>query len=301
MDYRSVTLASEIEISRIVTIHYFEYMSDFIFEGESHNFWEFLCVDKGEVEVMADSRKYVLKKDEIIFHKPNEFHSLKANGVIAPNLVVVSFYCLSPAMNFFCDKVLTVTETERMLLAQILQDAVQTFSCKLDDPYLKEMTRNAEIPVGSEQLIRIHLEELLIRLLRRYSAVPFRSPAALPRPRGRDTVLYHGVYQYLEQHLYDKLTIDKICHDNLIGRSHLQKLFRERHGCGVIDQFSRMKIEAAKQLMRDNKLNFTQISDTLGYTSVHYFSRQFKKISGMTPSEYVSSIKVLAEKPEAEG
>ncbi|HJB28450.1 MAG TPA: AraC family transcriptional regulator, partial [Candidatus Blautia faecavium] len=42
-------------------------------------------------------------------------------------------------------------------------------------------------------------------------------------------------------------------------------------------------------------MNFTQISEYLGYSSIHYFSRQFKKISGMTPSEYSSSIKALSE------
>ena len=39
-----------------------------------------------------------------------------------------------------------------------------------------------------------------------------------------------------------------------------------------------MKIDAAKQLIRNQSLNFTQIADTMGYTSVHYFSRQFKKL-----------------------
>ena len=43
-------------------------------------------------------------------------------------------------------------------------------------------------------------------------------------------------------------------------------------------------------------MNFTQISDFLGYSSIHYFSRQFKKITGMTPSEYSSSIKALSER-----
>ena len=59
-----------------------------------------------------------------------------------------------------------------------------------------------------------------------------------------------------------------------------------------------MKIEYAKQLIRENQMNFTQISDFLGYSSIHYFSRQFKKISGMTPSEYASSIKALSERKE---
>ena len=40
-------------------------------------------------------------------------------------------------------------------------------------------------------------------------------------------------------------------------------------------------------------MNFTQIAEHLGYTSIHYFSRQFKKVVGMTPSEYASSIKAM--------
>ena len=91
MAFESLNLNVELEISKVVTIHYFEYTSDYCFPGESHDFWEFLCVDKGEVNVLADERPYTLKKDQIIFHKPNEFHNVTANGITAPNLVVISF------------------------------------------------------------------------------------------------------------------------------------------------------------------------------------------------------------------
>ena len=82
-----------------------------------------------------------------------------------------------------------------------------------------------------------------------------------------------------------------------MGRSQLQKLFRDAQGCGVIEFFSMMKVDTAKQMIRDHQLNFTQISDKLGYTSIHYFSRQFKKLTTMTPSEYATSIQLLSEKP----
>ena len=84
----------------------------------------------------------------------------------------------------------------------------------------------------------------------------------------------------------------------MIGRSQLQKLFREEYQCSVIEFFSRMKIDFAKQLIRENEMNFTQISDFLSYSSIHYFSRQFKKLSGMTPTEYATSIKALSERPQ---
>ena len=85
--------------------------------------------------------------------------------------------------------------------------------------------------------------------------------------------------------------------DGNIKEGNLQKLFRDAQGCGVIEFFSTMKIDTAKQMIRDQQLNFTQISDKLGYTSIHYFSRQFKKLTAMTPSEYATSIRLLSEKP----
>ena len=71
--YEYVTLQPSLLINRLYTVHYFEYMNDFSFPGEAHNFWEFLCVDKGEVNVVAGSRTLSLKKDEIIFHRPDHY------------------------------------------------------------------------------------------------------------------------------------------------------------------------------------------------------------------------------------
>ena len=53
MTYIKTTLKREIAIDSIITIHYFEYMKDFVFHGESHDFWEFLYVDQGSVIVQA--------------------------------------------------------------------------------------------------------------------------------------------------------------------------------------------------------------------------------------------------------
>ncbi|MDD2971621.1 MAG: AraC family transcriptional regulator [Lachnospiraceae bacterium] len=297
MGFEFITLKPSIIINKICTIHYFEYMSDFSFAGEAHNFWEFLCVDKGEVNVVAGSRSYSLKKDDIIFHKPNEFHSVQSNGLIAPNLVVITFECNSPAMSFFQEKILTIGESERNLLAQIIMESRNVFTSPLDDPYLTRMERTEDSPFGCEQMIKLHLEQLLIQMVRRYTALHIETQGPKVLKERSDNDLYTRIQHYLELHLYNHLTIEQICKDNLVGRSQLQKLFREHNSCGVIDYFTKMKITLAKQLIRNKQLNFTQISDTLGYTSIHYFSRQFKKITGMTPSEYSSSIKKLSEPP----
>ena len=56
--------------------------------------------------------------------------------------------------------------------------------------------------------------------------------------------------------------------------------------------FSALKIDEAKKLISYNRYTFTEIAYRLGYSSLHYFSRQFKKSTEMTLSEYARSIKV---------
>jgi len=300
MAYESVHLENSIAIENIISVHYFQYMSDFSFPGESHDFWELVCVDRGEIIAVAGDRQLALKKGIILFHKPNEFHNVLTNGRISPSLVVIGFDCHSPCMKAFEDQLMNVQDTEKELLAKIIVEARNTFDGRLDDPYQEKLVfLEKQASFGAPQLIRHYLEQLMIHLYRRYFSypLPVRTNHLLPAKPGTGNDTYNRIVRYMEEHIDEQLTIDKICKDNLVGRSQLQKLFRDAQGCGVIEFFSAMKIDTAKQMIRDQQLNFTQISDKLGYTSIHYFSRQFKKLTAMTPSEYATSIRLLSEKP----
>lgn len=140
-------------------MHYFEYASNYCYEGEQHDFWEFLYVDKGELHVRAGSRELTMKRGQVIFHEPGEFHSLRANGVVAPNLVVMSFVCRSPAMARFAGRVLAIGDAEREYLARIIKEAAEAFSTPLNDPYTKQLLRAPHAPFGAEQLIGASLEK----------------------------------------------------------------------------------------------------------------------------------------------
>ncbi len=320
MAYQHTYLKSSITIRSVVSIHYFEYMSDFHFPGECHDFWELVCVDKGEIQAAANDRMVTLKRGSILFHQPGEFHSVIANGRISPSLVVISFDCRSKAMKQFAGQVLTVRETEASLLSRIIIEARNAFQGRLNDPYQEELHRRS-LPqaFGAEQLIKNYLEELLICLYRRYwplaSGSGSISPGSsfVPLPAASDVGLSRvslnsveakkeiciRIQRYLEEHLHESLTLQQICRDNLIGSSQLSRLFYSFYHCGVIDFFIRLKIDAAKQMIRNDHMNFSQIADRLGYSSIHYFSRQFKKQTGMTPTEYSESIRCLAEKNAA--
>ena len=146
-------------------------------------------------------------------------------------------------------------------------------------------------------MIQIYLNLILIRLIRDNDIdSPFVAIPKSTRQKSEDD-LFYKIIDYMEENISQKLTIQKICRDNLIGRSLLQKLFKDHTGSGTIDSFTNMKINMAKQLICDNQMNFSEIAEKLGYSSIHYFSRQFKNMTGMTPTEYQESIFSSTEKP----
>ena len=290
MAYLPLLPQRPIRVQEIYTVHYFEYAGSYAFSGESHDFWELLYVDRGSLRVTAGDQVWELTRGQIIFHAPGEFHALSATGV-APDLVVVSFGCDSPDMAFFQGLITTAGEGERALLARIVEESTAAFSTPLDNPSTQSLQRREQSPFGGEQLVCAALEELLIRLIRRREqpAPPLTAP-------GGDEILKR-VASYMEQHLDRPLTLEEICRDNLIGRSQLQKLFHTYTGGGVMEYFGNLKIQAARRMIRDGRLNFTQIAARLGFQSVHYFSRRFRKVTGMSPSEYARSVKMLSELP----
>ena len=314
MYYPGIDFQTFLSIGTIYTIHYYEYRTDFTFSGETHDFWEFVYADKGETLITSGTTEFRLKAGELYFHQPNEFHAVRSDGQIAPNLIVISFDLstsnksdlqLSAEKQLFSlsDRILRIDQAERRLLASIIQEAKQSFDCRLDDPYLTTMPLKADLPLGSGQMIRLHLEEFLIHLLRRFEPTKqtthVQKTASYKLKNTEETL--DMITNYLKQHLHEQVTLEQVCHDNLIGRTQLQKLMKEQFDMGVINYFHQLKIEEAKQQIRSGRLNFTQISAGLGYQSIQYFSRQFKKLTGMTPTEYSSSIKALAESGFPEG
>lgn len=289
----------EILIDRLISIHYYEFTRDFSLSQDACDFWECLYVDKGEVEVTVDESIYLLHKGDVIFHQPSECHSLSVKGSNTPNLIVVDFVCHSPAMKFFQWQVLRVSDSESLLLAAMIREARNAYSTPLDDPHAGTMERRDNAPFGAEQLVRISLEKMLIDLIRKGTAANtnMKITSSIREKANQDT--FSKIVAYLEKNVHRSLTLDDVCQGNLIGRSNLQKMFRAKTGGGVMEYFCGLKIETAKHLIRQGGQNFTEIAHTLGFSTIHYFSRRFKAITGMTPTEYASSVKLRVEEGAA--
>ncbi len=287
--YVLTTVRRDLHVEALITVHYFEYTKDYTFSGEAHPFWEFVYVDKGEVDVTADGAVRHLHQGDIVFHKPAEFHSLYANGVVAPNLAVISFHCNSDAMRAFEGAFYKAGEAERNLIASIIAEAKAAFDSPLDDPATKELIRAENAPFAAEQSAVLYLEQLLIHLYRRGEQAPAMRIASSIKLRS-DHDLVNRIIAFMEDNTYGNLTFADVCRFSAQSATNLKTIFKSVTGVGVMSYYRQLKIDEAKRMLREGDGNITQIADRLGYTSVHYFSRYFKRVTGMTPSEYTLSI-----------
>ena len=87
-----------IVVDKLVTVLNFEFDKNFKTNGEAHNFWEIVYVERSEVVCIGEEGATVLKEGEMLFHKPNEFHALSADGKNAPTVFIIAFECKSEAM-----------------------------------------------------------------------------------------------------------------------------------------------------------------------------------------------------------
>ena len=285
------TNKKEISVSRIVTVLYLENSSSFVFGGESHDFWEFNYIDKGCMVVTVDGKEFLLKSGELVFFQPNEFHSLEARGLSAPNHTVVSFVSNSKAMKYFKNKIIALNSAERKLLSILLREGLSAYTPIDRQPPITGMKERENAPIGAVQMTFNLLEEFLITLLRRSeSSISIGTRLVSPMYYESLPDRIKEIAKYMEQNIRQSLSVSQIARHFSLSDSGLKKMFSRDAGCGVTDFFNNMKIEKAKEYIREDEKNFTQISDELGFSSIHYFSRLFKKKTGMTLTEYRSSV-----------
>lgn len=284
-------LNSTIKISELVTVLYFKFTKNFVFSGESHDFWEFIYIDKGELIITAGERVYVLKAGELAFHMPNEFHDIKSNGTISPNVIVISFTCKSKYMEFFKNKILFLSDKEKQLLSYVVKESGEVFDPIENKPPISGMMKKDVILFGAEQIIKHDLEKLLISIYRRQESIHIKQRCLRVNQMHGYQSIGESIIEILENNVRKKLSLEIISNQINLSISQTKKIFKQEIGNSIIDYFIKLKIEEAKRLINESELNFTQISEYLNYDNIGYFSRIFKQKTGMTPSEYSLSIK----------
>ena len=98
------------------------------------------------------------------------------------------------------------------------------------------------------------------------------------------------ILKYIDDTLYEPITVGEICQKFSMSRSSLQILFNENLNQTPKKYINELKLEKSRQMIGEGRYTISEIALMLGFNSIHYFSRAFTQKYNMAPTEYAKTI-----------
>ncbi len=147
-----------------------------------------------------------------------------------------------------------------------------------------------------QQALRLGAREYLLKPVRSSGLLQMANRAADELFGGEEeiqidsaeekNVLVELAREYVEEHYYENLMLTDVAQKAGISAGYLSTLFQRQLSRGFVDYLNEIRIEHACAYLRQNYLKTYEIAYKVGFRDEKYFSRVFKKIKGLSPSEY---------------
>ena len=281
MEFVLKDLKTAISVTKIANIHFFEFEKNFFTENDSHPFCELVFVSSGELHVQSEDYTGKLDRHEMILHRAGMLHSLCCTPDNAPTIIVIGFACNSDVLSEFSHRPVFLRDSSIKQLAEIVKEGRNVFAPPYDIPTF-DMKKKKKQSFGAEQLLRILLEHFLIGLVREYAT----GTHAQKSDASPHTSTIREIIAYVNDNYLEKITIDELAFLFNTNRATLCREFKAETGQTIVAYINEKKLSLAKDRIDNSSITFTQISSALHFDSIHYFTRFFKKHTGMTPKEW---------------
>ena len=281
MPYMGTEISDALSVTGLYSVLRPELMKNWPGKGEAHPFPEIFCLSRGRHWLRIDGGEYVLTAGQMIIYAPNSFHEATERRPENAEAGVLTFDVTSDLLSPLYNRVISLTEEQGRMLNAILDEGVGCFHWRAPNDSIQGMVLNEGVEEHTLWRLRKQIEFFLMDVYRMQTSMqPVNGCAA------RWDTEFARTKAFLKEHLSEQLTLEKIAKGCSMSVSKLKMLFREKVGGGPINYLIDLRIAEAKRLIRAGELDFTEIAERTGFASLHYFSRLFKKVTGMTPSEY---------------
>ena len=274
-----------LRIRKLSTAHYMSQISCYQTPPHSHDSWEFVFCSQGQVRTYQGSEEHILKTNQIILHPPRHEHHLIV-GQEPTTIFVLAFECNSETLKLLQNKNLRVDQSQRRMLMMIIQELGNAFELENGQLQLGDFHPSQHQVLGSEQMITGYMEGFLIGLLRDVTNQTEQRWDAVTLEKALENRLSSDIKDYIENHLSERITLADLAAYVHYSRSYITDQFQKSSGMSIARYISERRIERAKEMLSEGSLSVSQISESLGFSTVQYFSKCFKDAVGCSPSIY---------------
>ena len=233
----------------------------------------YLCfvVEDGEGTLTYEGKQYDLKVGDVVFIDCRKAYSHSTGATASERLWSLRWcHFYGPSMPAiyakYCERggLPAIRGADGSQYAAILTDI---YALASSSDYIRDMRINGR------------LSDLLTLLME--SSWHYESHNSAPKKM--DVSL---VRSFLDEHYSEKLSLESVASRFFIDKHYLARLFKERYGVTLVAYLQQVRITHAKRMLRFTDKSIEEIGRECGVGGLKYFSRVFKKLEGVSPSEY---------------
>jgi hypothetical protein len=192
-------LEDKLVIKGVHTFYYQEKNTEFIFPGETHDFWEFIYMDKGFAYLLIDDHGYKINQGDLFLFGKNQNHIVWSDSKIAPCFLTLSFEMEFYDEKFFEFKRFKVNNELKDIIKKIIIERLNLFEGNFNSEI--QVKRQDGLVSGAEQLIKLYITELLLKLYRQECGLYHNDiQSSIIRQKSENMIFKHCV-EYIEKHI----------------------------------------------------------------------------------------------------
>jgi len=263
--------------------------------------YELIYLEKGYLEITVDDRLYHLSPGDVILFCPGQPHEIRSAGtekISQPHILFdLEYDQYSDRIPISFRNIDAFSEEEKRMIRINAFSNLESPLLKIDHPehFLSLFYDVIDTWEAGKDLYMLECKHKMIRLL----LYLFKcNPSMVMQKQSVPLPSLESVRDYIDNNFTNTITLDTLSDMFHINKFHLTRRFREEFGLPVIQYHKKVLADAAKKLLLE-KHSVTQTAQLLGFESIYAFSRFFKNVIGVSPSQYVSAMEKERSIPSA--
>lgn len=264
-----------------IPFYMIHYSLDYRYPHHYHDFAELTFIADGEGTEMLNGREHRLTTGSVTFLLPHHLHE------IVPKTPLLTYCCM------FDLKLFHQSSLETEIMKYLLRAGVDLPSyvdlppdkAKHMKTIMESLFREwTETKPGKNLIIRGKLIEALFEYIR--AALECSQPALADDRKQEDRDAVWDIVHRVHLHYADELSLGMIARDMGTSMSKISRIFKAQVGKSFLEYVHSIRIYKAATLLLTTEMSVTDISAEVGFDSYRTFTRVFKSLKGLTPSEY---------------
>ena len=267
-------------VSKDFELFYYENRTPLTVDLHTHDYYEFYFFLEGNVQMQIGDTCYPVRFGDIMLIPPHLPHRTIIDTQAAPYRRFVFWisqeYCnhllqSSPDYAYLMQYVGTVKQ-------YVFHTDLISFN-SVQSKILRLLEEMRSQKFGKEAQISICVNDLILHLNR------LAHEQNTPGQKNYDRVLYRQLMEYIEEHLEEDLSLEKIAAEFFVSKYHIAHVFKDNTGLSIHQFITKKRLDLCRDAIQ-SKMSITEAYQMFGFGDYSSFYRAFKKEYGISPKDF---------------